>query len=98
MLNVIQAVAWAPKRQLTLQEACTEFEKRQKMKGTCSKKRNQEGWVDVDPNKWSWIEKHIKTPTAGARLAKVKRTASLSDAFFPVLPPAVVEVQKGDGP
>ena len=98
MLNVIQAIAQAPKRQLTLEEACLEFEKRQKMKGTRSEKGHKEGWIDVDPNKWKWTVKHIETPTAGARLSKVKKTASMSDVFFQVLPPAVlVEAQKDMG-
>jgi len=82
MTPAIQSIARAPKRRLTLQEACSEFEKSRKKKCTRSEKRHKEGWVDIDPDSCSWRVKNIDTPTAGARLANVKQTASLSDVFF----------------
>jgi hypothetical protein len=95
MPNAVQSLARSPKRRLTLQEACSEFEKSRKMQNTRSRQRFQDGWVDVDPNNCSWTVKNINTPTAGARLAKIKRTASISDVFFAVLPPSVlVDVRK----
>ena len=84
------AIARLPKRRLTLQEACSELNKSRKMKVTRHKQQFKEGWVDVDANTYCWNVKSIDTPTAGARLAIVKCTSSISDVFFSVLPPAVL--------
>jgi hypothetical protein len=60
--------------------------------------REKHGWVDTDPNSYKWVAKTIDKPTAGARLAKIKRTATITDVFFVLFPPSVlVEVRKEVG-
>ena len=99
MLTALQSVSRLPKRRLSLSKACSELEKGRKMKNTRSEQRFKDGWVDIDPNSCRWTVKKIDTPTPGARLANVRRTATISDVFFAVLPPAVlVEAWKELGP
>src|SRR5690242_10153922 len=88
----------APKRQITIQEACLMSNKQRQNKKARIEQRFKEGWVAVDPDNGSWVVKPIDTPTAGARLVNVKQNSTISDVFFQVLPPAVlVEVRKDVG-
>ena len=98
MPSPIHLVSRRPKRRLTIEEACSELKKARKKKTKRSEQRFKMGWTKIDRKTSCWQVKKIDTPTAGARLAKVKRTASISDVYFVVLPPAVlVEVRKDLG-
>ena len=85
-------------RQISLKEACNKAQDNRKKKMTWANKRKKEGWVDVDPSAHKWQVKNINTITAGARVAMVQCTASISDIFLTLLPPSVlVEVWKEVG-
>ena len=86
------------KRQISLEEACAEAENKRRKKMARAKKRLNEGWVDVNPNSHKWVLKPINTVTAGARVAVLRRTSTISDIYLTLLPPAIlVEIRKEVG-
>lgn len=64
------------------------------MKFTRSMQRSKIVWVNVDPNTNCWRVKSAEPPNTGARLAKIKCTATILYVFSSVLPAVLVETQK----
>ena len=85
-------------RQASLEELCANAKTRRAKKTAQVLKQKQDGWVKVDAKSYKWEVKNIYQATPGARIAGIKRTATLSDVFFSLLSPSVlVEIRKEVG-
>src|SRR5687767_4588257 len=78
------------RRQITLKEAASTASNKRKKKAIRAAKRRKSGWVNIDPNTHKWVLKNLPPVTAGARIAAVGRTATISDIFLALFPPSIL--------
>ncbi len=78
------------KWQLSLKEACSVAMKMQKKGSARAKKRQKEGWIEVDCNMHKWVLKDTHKVAAGARVLTIKHKATISNVFLSLLPLSVL--------